>query len=194
MPAYDPEDAEPRERALLARVCQRDRTALESLYRAYHGRLQRFLTRLSHRRDLVDEVINDTFWIVWQKAADFQGASRVSTWIMGITYRCLLKALRQHPSLPGLSEVDEAAELPTSDDTLQREEREQWLRRGLAMLSFEQRQTLLLAYYLGHSLEEIAEIVQCPVSTVKARMFHARTKLRTLLPALGGFDIAEQGS
>jgi RNA polymerase sigma-70 factor (ECF subfamily) len=43
-----------------------------------------------------------------------------------------------------------------------------------------------LAYYLGHSCEEIGVIMQCPVSTVKARMFHARQKLKQLLPRLAG--------
>jgi RNA polymerase sigma-70 factor (ECF subfamily) len=46
--------------------------------------------------------------------------------------------------------------------------------------------TLELAYHMGHSMEEIAAITDCPVGTVKARMFHAREKLRQYLPALGG--------
>jgi RNA polymerase sigma-70 factor (ECF subfamily) len=50
----------------------------------------------------------------------------------------------------------------------------------------EQRLTLELAYRMGHSLEEIAAITDCPVGTVKARMFHAREKLRQYLPTLSG--------
>jgi RNA polymerase sigma-70 factor (ECF subfamily) len=60
------------------------------------------------------------------------------------------------------------------------------LTHGLNQLSIEQRLTLELAYHMGHSLEEIAAITQCPVGTVKARMFHAREKLRSYLPALSG--------
>jgi RNA polymerase sigma-70 factor (ECF subfamily) len=56
----------------------------------------------------------------------------------------------------------------------------------LNQLPAEQRLTLELAYQMGHSLEEIAAITQCPVGTVKARMFHAREKLRLYLPNLGG--------
>jgi RNA polymerase sigma-70 factor (ECF subfamily) len=48
--------------------------------------------------------------------------------------------------------------------------------------------TLELAYNMGHSIEEIAEITDSPVGTVKARMFHAREKLRQYLPVLGGAD------
>jgi RNA polymerase sigma-70 factor (ECF subfamily) len=47
---------------------------------------------------------------------------------------------------------------------------------------------LELTYLLGHSCEEIAAITDCPVNTVKTRMFHARRKLRELLPALSGED------
>ena len=88
--------ADATDRALLQRMSTGDRAALATLYRSYHGRLCRFLSRLTRRPDIIEEVINDCFWIAWQKAGDFRGDSRVSTWIMGIAYRCGLKALRQH--------------------------------------------------------------------------------------------------
>lgn len=56
---------------------------------------------------------------------------------------------------------------------------------------FFQRLVLELAYAGGHSLEEIAVITQSPVGTVKARMFHARVKLRNLLPALATRSTAQ---
>jgi RNA polymerase sigma-70 factor (ECF subfamily) len=49
-----------------------------------------------------------------------------------------------------------------------------------------------MAYFLGHSCEEIAAIMSCPINTVKARMFQARIKLRNLLPTLGGAPSREQ--
>jgi len=76
-----------------------DRKAFEELYNLYHRRMARFLTRLTHRYDLAEEVINDTFWVVWRKARDFRGDSQPSTWILGIAYRkaamrCAPRALR----------------------------------------------------------------------------------------------------
>ena len=56
--------------------------------------LARFLMRLALRYELAEEVINDTFWVVWRQAERFRGDSRVSTWIMGIAYRRALRALR----------------------------------------------------------------------------------------------------
>jgi RNA polymerase sigma-70 factor (ECF subfamily) len=181
-----------RDRELLRQIAAGERRALERLYFDYHGRLGQFLSRLTARRDAIEEAINDTFWIVWQKASQFRGDSRASTWIMGIAWRCGLKALRRSGPLPpehGESLLDV---LPSVDNTLATEELREWLDSGLRSLPFEQRATMELAYFLGHSCEEIGAIMGCPVNTVKARMFQARIKLRNLLPALGGAPSKEK--
>lgn len=179
--AGDPGD----ELNLLRRVAAGDAAALSALYRGYHRRLCRFLGRLTRRSDIIDEAINDSFWIVWQKAASFRGDSRVSTWIMGIAYRCALKALRHHGA-EILANDDESSDASGVDDPHADHELQDWLSKGLGRLPAEQRLVLELAYGGGHSIDEIAAIMQCPVGTVKARMFHARMKLRNLLPELAG--------
>lgn len=176
------------DRELLHRVAERDRRALERLYLAYQPRLMQFLSRLCSQREALEEAVNDTFWTVWQKAHEFRGASRVSTWIIGIAWRHALKALRRNGDaalerLEGLG-----ADEPQSRETLLDDERDQWLAQGLATLPLEQRATLELAYFVGHSCQEIATIMDCPVNTVKARMFQARLKLRNLLPKLEGIE------
>ena len=50
---------------------------------------------MSVRREDIEEVVNDTFWVVWTKAGEFRGASQLSTWIIGIAYRRALNALRR---------------------------------------------------------------------------------------------------
>jgi RNA polymerase sigma-70 factor (ECF subfamily) len=106
---------------------------------------------------------------------------------MGIAYRCMLKSMRQAGDVPGdmlsSAHLDELAAAVSPTDA---HELHDWLSKGLSRLTLEQRITLELAYCLGHSLEEIAEIVGSPVSTVKARMFHARIKLGNLLRDLDG--------
>lgn len=185
MPRVSTTISDGEESQLLQRIAARDRRALEELYHAYHRRLARFLLRLAPRYDFAEEVINETFWIIWRKAADFRGASRVSTWIMGIAYRRALRALRtaRHDTANGqrlravaTEEHDDGEALDTQD----------WLARAMGELPDEQRLALELAYFMGHSCEEIATITSCPVGTVKARMFHAREKLRRSLPGLGG--------
>jgi RNA polymerase sigma-70 factor, ECF subfamily len=179
------------DRELLRRIAAQDKHALQHLYMEYHRRLLQFLSRLSSQRDALEEAINDTFWIVWRKAPEFRGDSRVSTWIMGIAWRCALKALRRNSDS---SAQALAMSMPSElqfTESFATEERSEWLAHGLATLPFEQRATLELAYFVGHSCEEIASIMDCPVNTVKARMFQARIKLRNLLPKLGGFAEAK---
>src|SRR6202789_2491079 len=176
--------AKEQDNALLLAVAAGDRRALEELYLGYHRRLSRFLSRFTPRYENVEEIINDTFMIVWQSAKDFRYASQVSTWIIGIAYRTALKSVRRqknHTAARNLDDCPEQTIDPTSDTEVQ-----DWLKHGLNQLPVEQRLTLELAYQMGHSLEEIAAITECPVGTVKARMFHAREKLRLYLPNLSG--------
>jgi RNA polymerase sigma-70 factor (ECF subfamily) len=173
-----------RDNELLAAISAGSRQALEELYLGYHRRLARFLSRFTPRYENIEEIINDTFMVVWQNAKNFRCASQVSTWIIGIAYRTALKSLRRQKNHTAARSLDDYPE-QTVDPTLETEVQD-WLRRGLNQLPVEQRLTLELAYHMGHSLEEIAAITECPVGTVKARMFHAREKLRQYLPNLSG--------
>jgi RNA polymerase sigma-70 factor (ECF subfamily) len=186
-PSAQPASKELRERALLERIARRDRQAFEELYAEYYRRLSRFLTRLTPRHDLIEEAVNDTFWVVWEKARDFRGASMVSTWIMGIAYRCTLKALRRSGGGEPTESLGEETLNQVSEEPQIDFEMREWIAAGLGRLPVEQRMTIELAYYLGHSCEEIGQIMECSAGTVRARMFHARVKLRNLLPSLGGF-------
>ena len=183
------------DRALLQRMATGDHAALATLYRSYHGRLCRFLSRLTRRPDIIEEVVNDCFWIAWQHAGDFRGDARVSTWLMGITYRCGLKALRRQGIELTDDLTDDAFPPEPGDGTDPGEDRElrDLLGKALALLSADQRVVVELVYGVGHSLNEVAAILQCPVGTVKARLFHARMKLLNVMPALSG-ETKTQGS
>jgi RNA polymerase sigma-70 factor, ECF subfamily len=169
------------DRELIARICDQDRDAFRELYLRYHRRLARFLTRLTRSYADAEDVINDTLWIVWNRAGAFRDASRVSTWIMGIAYRRALNAFRRAALHERAMQLESAAGEATADNALLATEEQQLLRRGLAKLPLEQRLVLELSYFLDHSCAEIAEIMNCPVNTVKTRMFHARRKLKTIL-------------
>jgi RNA polymerase sigma-70 factor (ECF subfamily) len=175
-----------REVELIKRVAEGERRAFEELYNLYHRRMARFLTRLTHRYDLAEEVINDTFWVVWRKARDFRGDSQPSTWILGIAYRKARNALRSAARYGQLNLEAESLPLTSSDEPFRAEELRDWLEQALTQLPIEQRLGVELCYELGYSCEEIAAIMGCPVNTVKTRLFHARAKLQKLLPQLAG--------
>ena len=182
-PTYRSASGSAHETALIARIAEGDRKAFEELYYLYHRRLARFLTRLTRRYDIAEEVVNDTFWVVWRKAKSFRGDSQPSTWILGIAYRKARNAFR---SSARLAEKNLQAEFlpPTDEEPSGTEELRDWLTRALAELPVEQRLAVELCYELGHSCQEIATIMDCPVNTVKTRLFHARAKLQRLLPQL----------
>jgi RNA polymerase sigma-70 factor (ECF subfamily) len=172
-------DAEAIERMLLQRISTGDRAALGQMYRNYHGTLCRLLSRLTRRSDIIDEIINDCFWIACRNADSFHGDSRVSTWILSIAYRCGLQALRQHDEL-GEDDALQGQSIDTSESGEDRELRD-WLSKGFDHLPLNQRVAIELVYGVGYSLADVAIIMECPIDTVRARLLHARIKLLNVL-------------
>ncbi len=164
---------------LLALVREGDRHAFEELYRLYHPRLTRFLINLVRRPQLVEEVLNDTLMVVWERADSFNGASKLSTWIFAIGYRKAMKALRrQDVPVEDPQRDDRPSTEASPEDVLGRERIHRLLVEAMAKLSADHRAVVDLTYFHELSYREIAEIVDCPVDTVKTRMFHARRHLR----------------
>jgi RNA polymerase sigma factor (sigma-70 family) len=167
------------DRRLLARVAGGDRQAFERLYRAYQPRLARFLTILLKSPQLIEEVLDDTMMVVWQTAGSFKGSSKPSTWIFAIAYRKANKARARWPD-----PVDEPvqdlriSEDPTPDEELHQQHLRAALTQAMDRLSPDHRAVVDLTYFHEMGYREIAEIVDCPVDTVKTRMFHARRHLK----------------
>ncbi|GLQ88341.1 RNA polymerase sigma factor [Dyella flagellata] len=170
--------------ALLSRVAAEEKDAFEALYRLYNPRLQRFVHGVTKQPALVEEILDDTMMVVWRKAYTFNQSSKVSTWILAIAYRQSLKALKRLGQRQDAEFCErEDLAVPGPDDALQQQEVHEHLEHALDKLSPEQRAVMELTYYFGYACREIAEIMGCPVDTVKTRMFYARRKLRSSLAA-----------
>lgn len=175
---------------LLGRIAAGDRLAFEELFHHYHQRLFGYLLKLTRRVEVVEEVLNDVLLTIWTDAGRFAGRSRPSTWIFGIAHHKALRALRPGPwvregdaeSAEGRGEVDPAD--PPLERALHRELADE-LGRALSALSPDHRAVVELTYFEEFSYPEIAEILGCPVNTVKTRMFHARRRLREILHRSG---------
>ncbi len=167
---------------LIAQVVGGDLRAFETLYRLYHPRLSHFVIRMLRRPAVVEEVINDTLLIVWNKAATYNGHSKVSTWIFAIAYRRALKALRRadDPMEDTFAEHRESGE-PGPEQVLGNRQVSTVLIEAMTGLSQDHRTVVDLAYFHEMGYREIAEIMDCPVDTVKTRMYHARRNLRAAL-------------
>ena len=166
--------------ALVAAAAHGNIQAFEALYRIYHPRLARFLERLTHRPQLAEELLNDTMLTVWHKARTYNGHSKVSTWIFAIAYR---KALKAHKRLDDPVGADPDAEETgaTPEGELLQLELSARISTAMRTLSADHRAVIQLNYFHGFDYPEIAAIVDCPLGTVKTRMFHARRKLERLL-------------
>jgi RNA polymerase sigma-70 factor, ECF subfamily len=169
---------------LIVAIQSRDRAALTQLYLRYHRRLARFLARTTERREDIEEIINDTFMVVWTHATAFRSESLVSTWIIGIAYRLALRSLRRQKRW--FPEWSTGILVEQSVDPARNTEEMNWLDCALGRLPVTLRTTVTLAYQMGFSVEEISQITKTPVGTVKSRMFHARLKLRDVAEDLGG--------
>jgi RNA polymerase sigma-70 factor (ECF subfamily) len=170
----------------VTRIANNDHLAMSRFALLYGARLTRFLRHLTWRRELVGEIINDTMLIVWQKAGCFRFESRVSSWVMGIAYRRAMRTFRVESRLRVAGPQPAVDEDSQSVDAQEQFEITEWLGSALLKLPFEQRTALELMYHAGYSCQEVGEIMGCPASTVKTRMFHARRKLRRALPVAAG--------
>lgn len=159
-----------------------DLRAFETLYRTYHSRLSHFLMRMLRRPVMVEEVLNDTLMVVWNRADSFNGGSKVSTWIFAIAYRKALKALRKldEPMEDTFAEKRPSGEAGP-EQLLGQSQTRAALAEALDDLTRDHRTVVDLAYFHEMGYREIAEIMDCPVDTIKTRMYHARRNLRSRL-------------
>ena len=178
------------EKALLASIAGGDREAFDQLYRSYYPRLRDFIGRLMpQNHEAIDEVVNDTMYVVWTKSDTFRFQSRLSTWIFGIAYRKAMKYFEKE----GRSRLEQMPEdwvrsIDDASDHASATQLNDSLSKALDKLSPIQRSVVELTFEYGYSYAEIAAIMGCPENTVKTRMFHARDRLRKALETLARWE------
>ncbi len=173
----------------------RSRVAMQQFYQRYQSRLLPFLQRMTPDTALTEEVYNDVMLTVWDKADSFKGESRVSSWVFSIAYRACLKRLKRHSVYQKLKDflsfTSEQQEELAHNEASQLESGD-LVAKALKTLPDKQRIVVELAYFEGYSVSEIADIADCPVNSVKTRLFHARKKLgQYLTTQQGASDYAD---
>jgi len=164
---------------LMRRIANGDQFAMRTLFGRHRVAIYRWLLRLVRDEALAEELLSDVFLDVWRKASSFAGRSSVSTWLLAIARHKALSARRRRTHVELDGELASSFADPADDPelVLQKKDREQLLRHGLARLSPQHSEVIDLAYYHGKSIKEIAEIVGINEATVKSRAFYARRKL-----------------
>jgi RNA polymerase sigma-70 factor, ECF subfamily len=173
--------------ALIRAIACGNSTAMRTLFDRYRGKVSRFLQRLVRNEASADELTSEVFLEIWRNAGRFEGRSAVATWILAIARFKALSRMRREREC----ELDEAttAAIPDCADgpeiVLQHKDRGKIVRDFLSRLSLDHREVIDLIYYHDKSIDEVAQIVNIPVNTVKTRMFYARKRLARELALAG---------
>lgn len=165
--------------ALVARIVQRDETALAALYDRYAAMLSSVLNRILRDTQAAEEILQDIFFQLWRTASRFD-ASRGSLpgWLLVIARNRAISRLRRHNPAGGEELFENTVVLPTNlESNLAQQELIGQVKSALENLPKEQRATIELAYFEGLTHSEIAARTGDPLGTVKTRL---RSAVETL--------------
>jgi RNA polymerase sigma-70 factor (ECF subfamily) len=171
------------DRALIGSIAAGDKRAMRVLYARHSVRIYRFIEHLIRNSSVAEDLVSDVFLDAWRHASRFEAKARLSTWLLAIARYKALSELRRrsHEQLDEhtTASIEDPADSP--EITMQKTVHSAIIRKCLAQLSSAHREVTNLVYYQDKSIEEVAEIVGVPTSTIKTRMFYARRQLAKLL-------------
>lgn len=173
---------EPSDQQLLARVAAGDRTAFTEFYDRHAAAVFGLLTRLLRIRSDAEDVLQETFWQVWRRAADYdpqRASPRV--WLTLMARSRAVDRMRRTHREPDELVADAAAPVVDAFDALERSEAMRLARGALASLPAEQSGAIGLAFYGGMTHEQIARLQDVPLGTVKTRIRLGMRRLRQIL-------------
>ncbi len=167
--------------ALLAGVAGGEREAFRLFYERHAGQVTGYLRRLCGDPELAEEIAQETFLAVWQRAGSYSPALGAPLgWLYTITRNRLVDHWRRRQAIPMAGEdLDKMLATPIQDNA----ELVLSLNRALECLSVEQRRAVHMAYFGGYTYEETARALELPVGTLKSRIRTALGVLRSRLEA-----------
>ncbi len=181
--------------SLVAAHLRGDPAAFRELVRRYGDGVLGYLFRMTGSRDQAEDLFQETFQRVHEKARTYRGGS-FKSWLFTIATRVTIDTARRRRRLatfslnrdadcaddPPLLETAVAQDAPDPVDEAVKEEQKEQVRRAIASLPVGQRAALVLAYYQQLSYQEVAETLGCSVGSVKTQVSRALAKLARMLP------------
>jgi len=173
--------------SLIAATRAGDTAAFGRLVALYQDRLFNSLVRVLGSAEDAADIVQDAFVQAYTKLDSFRGSSSFYTWLYRIAFNLAMSHARRghktasldgRKSLSGDEPMDGA---PTAEAGVLEQERAELVHAALAELTLDYRQILVLREIDGCRYDEIAEILDLPVGTVRSRLFRARLQMRDLL-------------
>jgi RNA polymerase sigma-70 factor (ECF subfamily) len=186
----------PDDKTLIQLCKQGDRDAFDELMRRYEKRVFNFAYRMSGSYDDASDVTQEAFLRVFNSIGTFRGDAVFTTWLYRIVRNVFLderKRAKTHlqTSLEEYIELDENSvakqiedDDPTPDQLIEGKERNQLLQDAIQSLPEYQRMMMILYHTQSKSYEEISQIMNLPIGTVKSRLNRARLALKEKLEPL----------
>jgi RNA polymerase sigma-70 factor (ECF subfamily) len=185
---------------LVDRAKRGEVSAFEMLVVKYQRRIERLISRMVRDADLVQDIAQETFIRAYRALPQFRGDSAFYTWLYRIAVNTAKKALVERKRDPLVNESslassddgeepsrveNELSDGSTPEAVLASKEIAATVNAAIDALSEDLRQAIVLREIEGLSYEEIADVMNCPIGTVRSRIFRAReaiaNKLRPLL-------------
>jgi RNA polymerase sigma-70 factor (ECF subfamily) len=174
--------------ALMMKVRDGDLDKLGLLFERYNRRLFGFFYRLTHRRDISEDLVQGVFERILKYRETYNGDGAFSTWIFQIARNLHIDYYRKHSKTDTEDDFSDWDSLAADDSELKLKSEDErnrlLLKRALDQLDGEKKQTLILSRYEGFKYREIAEIMDCTESAVKVRVFRGINELKEIVSSL----------
>lgn len=161
-----------------------DDAAVEAIYRGYYGCVYAFVKLYVDDSTATEEIVDDTFMVVFNKPDQFMGRSSFKTWLLAIAKNQCHDWLRRAKREPAIGRQDDTALLDSLVDQtwpvldhLETQQIRNIVQFCLQRLPEVQREIMYFVFYEDMSINRVAEHAQCASGTVKSRLFHAKIKL-----------------
>lgn len=168
---------------LLNLISKGDDKAFKKIYIHYQSNLIKFIRYQIYDESYVDEILHDTFMVVFKNPLGFDGSSKFSTWLCGIAINKCKDWRRKYSKEPKTEELDEEMINSIPDDNkslwqaLIDKERDDVFKECVKALPINHREAISLAYLNDEKIQSIAKTQACPIGTVKSRLSYARQKI-----------------
>ena len=172
-----------KENLLLPRVAEGDREAFRELYDLTSRRIYFYLYRLLQDAEQAEDVQMEVYVQVWKGAGTFRGQSKATTWMFGIARNLAMKAMRKqrhHANIDDYAHLED----PHQPD-LDAPDRKRIVAKAMAMISSKHREVLDFVFFQQMRYQEIADLLDVSVNTVKTRVYYAKAALQKTMDELG---------
>jgi RNA polymerase sigma-70 factor (ECF subfamily) len=188
------------ESLLIAQAKAGNKAAFRQLFENHRQAVARVVFRMIGPRPELEDLVQDVFVQVFRSLDSFAGTARFSTWLHRVAVNVVLMFRRAEKSRPAFASdlvvPVEDFEAPNPGDDTERRERVRCFFEILEQIPEKKRTVFVLHDLEGMSPEEISEVVDAPILTVRTRLFYARRELEQLMkghPVLGAILESEGG-